>query len=220
MTNDNTRPDNTPHTHHTRVYSVHSKVKTMPISMVPECPHFQGLNGCSTRIKSILPSLFQSTIRGRRKSVRFAVTRSKGLSSTSRNWPSESWRKWIMGCAKSAIRRSNRPSWSQSATLKCPQPRTPLMRRKGFSFKALSLQWTSTPNKRPKVTSSNIRHLPTSVLPSFFLKSNVVLIVPHTRFICQKHIQFAIAVDVKNFGQTRKKNPFMSLKGLGSFFTK
>ena len=170
MTNDNTRPDNTPHTHHTRVYSVHSKVKTMPISMVPECPHFQGLNGCSTRIKSILPSLFQSTIRGRRKSVRFAVTRSKGLSSTSRNWPSESWRKWIMGCAKSAIRRSNRPSWSQSATLKCPQPRTPLMRRKGFSFKALSLQWTSTPNKTSE--SDVFQHSTfTNLCPSqFFLE--------------------------------------------------
>ena len=44
MTNNNTRPDNTPHTHHKRVYSVHSKVKTKPISMVPECPH------ASTRI--------------------------------------------------------------------------------------------------------------------------------------------------------------------------
>ena len=131
----NTRPNNTPHAHHTRVHPVHSKVENMPISMAPEFPHaFQGLNGCSTRIKSILPSSFQSTIRGRRKSVRFAVTRSKGLSSTSRNWPSESWRKWFMGLAKSVTKRSNRPSWSQSATLKWPQPRRPLMRRKGFSF--------------------------------------------------------------------------------------
>ena len=51
----------------------------------PVSPYkFHGLKGCWTRIKSIFPSLFQSTIRGRRKSVRFAVTRSKGLSSTSR----------------------------------------------------------------------------------------------------------------------------------------
>ena len=91
------------------------------------------LKGCSTRIKSILPSMFQSTIRGRRKSVRFAVTRSKGLSSTNWNWPSESWRKWRMGFAKSEIRRSKRPSWSQSATLKCPHLTISRIARKGFS---------------------------------------------------------------------------------------
>ena len=113
----------------------------------PVSPYkFHGLKGCWTRIKSIFPSLFQSTIRGRRKSVRFAVTRSKGLSSTSRNWPSASWRKWRMGFAKSAIRRSNRPSWSQSATLKCPHTTISPMPRKGFSFRVLSAEWTSTTN--------------------------------------------------------------------------
>lgn len=58
------------------------------------------------------------------------------------------------------------------------------------------------------------------LLPSFFLKSNVVLIVPHTRFICQKHIQFAIAVDVKNFGQTRKKKSLHVFERAGFFLHK
>ena len=47
-------------------------------------------------------------------------------------------------------------------------------------------------------------HLLTPLLSSFFFKASNVLIVLHPNIICKKHIQLAIAIDVKNFGQTHE----------------